>query len=143
MIMNIKKGKIKMKRVIKMKKIIAAIILVTGLVGCSGKKATDCGVGMGAGCKSVTEVNEMVTKGELGKGKVDSIKENHGRFVRLRINEEYRGEVENKKLQNEVRRVPEQTGRIWINGFEDEMGDYIGETYLYTVIEGGRWVDVK
>ena len=124
-----------------MKKIIAAIILVTGLVGCSGKKATDCGVGMGAGCKSVTEVNEMVTKGELGKGKVDSIKD--GRFVRLRINEEYRGEVENKKLQNEVRRVPEQTGRIWINGFEDEMGDYIGETYLYTVIEGGRWVDVK
>ena len=141
--MNIKKGKIKMKRVIKMKKIIVVIILVTGLVGCSGKKVTDCGVGMGAGCKSVTEVNEMVTKGELGKGKVDSIKENHGRFVRLRIIEEYRGEVENKKLQNEVRRVPEQTGRVWINGFEDEMGDYIGETYLYTVIEGGRWVDVK
>ena len=141
--MNIKKGKIKMKRVIKMKKIIAAIILVTGLVGCSGKKVTECGVGMGAGCKSVTEVNEMVTKGELGKGKVDSIKENHGRFVRLRIIEEYRGELENKKLQNEVRRVPEQTGRVWINGFEDEMGDYIGETYLYTVIEGGRWVDVK
>jgi hypothetical protein len=140
---NIKKGKIKMKRVIKMKKIIVVIILVTGLVGCSGKKVTDCGVGMGAGCKSVTEVNEMVTKGELGKGKVDSIKENHGRFVRLRIIEEYRGEVENKKLQNEVRRVPEQTGRVWINGFEDEMGDYIGETYLYTVIEGGRWVDVK
>lgn len=139
--MNIKKGKIKMKRVIKMKKIIAVIILVTGLVGCSGKKVTECGVGMGAGCKSVTEVNEMVTKGELGKGKVDSIKD--GRFVRLRINEEYRGEVENKKLQNEVRRVPEQTGRVWINGFEDEMGDYIGETYLYTVIEGGRWVDVK
>ena len=132
-----------MKRVIKMKKIIVVIILVTGLVGCSGKEVTDCGVGMGAGCKSVTEVNEMVTKGELGKGKVDSIKENHGRFVRLRIIEEYRGEVENKKLQNEVRRVPEQTGRIWINGFEDEMGDYIGETYLYTVIEGGRWVDVK
>ena len=124
-----------------MKKIIAVIILVTGLVGCSGKKVTDCGVGMGAGCKSVTEVNEMVTKGELGKGKIDSIKD--GRFMRLRINEEYRGEVENKKLQNEVRRVPEQTGRIWINGFEDEMGDYIGETYLYTVIEGGRWVDVK
>jgi len=141
--MNIKKGKIKMKRVIKMKRIIAAIILVTGLVGCSGKKVTECGVGMGAGCKSVTEVNEMVTKGELGKGKVDSKMENHGRFVRLRINEEYRGEVENKKLQNEVRRVPEQTGRVWINGFEDEMGDYIGETYLYTVIEGGRWVDVK
>ena len=139
--MNIKKGKIKKKRVIKMKKIIVVIILVTGLVGCSGKKVTDCGVGMGAGCKSVTEVNEMVTKGELGKGKVDSIKD--GRFVRLRINEEYRGEVENKKLQNEVRRVPEQTGRVWINGFEDEMGDYIGETYLYTVIEGGRWVDVK
>ena len=130
-----------MKRVIKMKRIITAIILVTGLVGCSGKKVTECGVGMGAGCKSVTEVNEMVTKGELGKGKVDSIKD--GRFVRLRINEEYRGEVETKKLQNEVRRVPEQTGRIWINGFEDEMGDYIGETYLYTVIEGGRWVDVK
>ncbi len=130
-----------MKREIKMKKIIAVIILVTGLVGCSGKKVTECGVGMGAGCKSVTEVNEMVTKGELGKGKVDSIKD--GRFVRLRINEEYRGEVENKKLQNEVRRVPEQTGRVWINGFEDEMGDYIGETYLYTVIEGGRWVDVK
>lgn len=141
MIMNIKKGKIKMKRVIKMKRIITAIILVTGLVGCSGKKVTECGVGIGAGCKSVTEVNEMVTKGELGKGKVDSIKD--GRFVRLRINEEYRGEVENKKLQNEVRRVPEQTGRVWINGFEDEMGDYIGETYLYTVIEGGRWVDVK
>jgi hypothetical protein len=139
--MNIKKGKIKMKMVIKMKRMIAAIILVTGLVGCSGKKVTECGVGMGAGCKSVTEVNEMVTKGELGKGKVDSIKD--GRFVRLRINEEYRGEVENKKLQNEVRRVPEQTGRVWINGFEDEMGDYIGETYLYTVIEGGRWVDVK
>ena len=132
-----------MKRVIKMKKIIVVIILVTGLVGCSGKKVTDCGVGMGAGCKSVTEVNEMVTKGELGKGKIDSIKENHGRFVRLRIIEEYRGELENKKLQNEVRRVPEQTGRVWINGFEDEMGDYIGETYLYTVIEGGRWVDVK
>ena len=125
------------------KKIIAVVMVVTGLVGCSGKRATECGVGMGAGCKSVTEVNEMVTKGEIGRGKVDEKKEKNERFVRLRINEEYRGDIGNKRLQNEVRRVPEQTGRVWINGFEDEMGDYIGETYLYTVIEGGRWVDVK
>lgn len=129
------------------KKIIAIVMVVTGLVGCSGKRATECGVGVGAGCKSVTEVNEMVTKGEIGRkggsGNSDESKENNERFVRLRIDEGYRGDRGDKRLQNEVRRVPEQTGRVWINGFEDEMGDYIGETYLYTVIEGGRWVDVK
>jgi hypothetical protein len=125
------------------KKIIVVVMVVIGLVGCNGKRATECGVGMGAGCKSVTEVNEMVTKGEIGRGKVDEKKEKNERFVKLRINEGYRGDIGNKRLQNEVSRVPEQTGRVWMNGFEDEMGDYIGETYLYTVIEGGRWVDVK
>ena len=125
------------------KKIIAVVMVVTGLVGCSGKRATECGVGIGAGCKSVTEVNEMVTKGEIGRGNNKGGNDNAVRIIKLKMNEEYRGDTGNKRLQNEVSRVPEQTGRVWMNGFEDEMGDYIGETYLYTVIEGGRWVDVK
>jgi hypothetical protein len=41
--------------------------------------------------------------------------------------------------KGKVYRMPEKTARIWINSFTDEKGDYVGETYVHTVISPGAW----
>ncbi len=107
------------------------LVLSLSITACASK-VPECEPGKGVGCKSVTEVNKMVTNGELENVAVSSPK--------ALMLKPYSSE---KSVVHEVRRLPEKVGRIWINSFEDEAGDYVDETYVYTVFEKGKWIDVK
>ena len=110
------------------------IMCVTTISGCSGvmraQPKVDCSVGIGANCKSMSEVNQMVNLGEIA-GDKGQIK---GEKLSLNIN----GDVQDSVA--DVERLPEQTMRIWMNSFTDEKDDYVKETYVYTVVEPGKWL---
>ena len=38
-------------------------------------------------------------------------------------------------------RRPEQVMRVWVAPHLEDSGSYVGETYLYTVVEPGAWVE--
>jgi len=127
------------------KLVIATCIL--SLSGCATQSnKAKCGVGKGAGCKSVTEVNSLVSSGELEKSN-EELNNSKPKRRTLMLTENTlltdNPELLGSKSVNTIRRSPEQTARVWINGFNDEMGDYVQETYIHTVIEEGRWVNVK
>ena len=112
-----------------MKKL-AIIITLISLSACSHKATKECIMGQGADCKSVSEVNEMVNKKELPR-KTES--EKPAPVGELKINKNTNTE------QGGVSRTGEKTARIWVNGFEDEQGDYIEEGYVHVVLRGGQW----
>jgi hypothetical protein len=112
-----------------MKKL-AIIALLMSLSACSQSVTKECKVGIGADCKSVSEVNEMINRKELPRrGKVEESVVQSKLDINTKVNPEQSG----------VSRVREQTARIWMNGFEDEQGDYIEESYVHVVLKGGQW----
>jgi hypothetical protein len=118
---------------------IAATVCIMLLSGCADNK-NECGIGSGATCKSVTEVNKLVSTGDLEReliNKPRTVKKQNPYAANLMENEPI------ALVQKKIARMPEKTARIWVNGFSDEVGDYVQETYIYTVLEGGRWLDVK
>jgi hypothetical protein len=110
---------------------ILMLVFLLSTTACASK-VPECEPGKGVGCKSVTEVNRIVTNGEL-----DNIVASSAEILMIKP---YNPD---EIVISEVRRLPEKVGRIWVNSFEDEMGDYIKETYVYTVFEKGRWVNVQ
>lgn len=106
------------------------IAVLMSLSACSQSIIKECKVGIGANCKSVSEVNEMINRKELSKRGKD---EESVVQSKLDINEKVHPE------QSGVSRIGEQTARIWMNGFEDEQGDYIEESYVHVVLKGGQW----
>jgi hypothetical protein len=114
-----------------MKRLIYILILIQ-LSGCAVYGTEfDCQAGKGAGCKSISQVNEMVNNGEL----VSDVSQ---------ITEEQKVSSLNFKpsietSETKVKRLPERTARVWINSFIDDKGDYVGETYVHTVLEPGKW----
>jgi type IV conjugative transfer system lipoprotein TraV len=134
---------------------IKILLLLVALNGCSSyqgniKKSVDCGFGAGASCKSVTEVNKMVSEGSLGgNDKLTTTNTSISqKSPKLLINESYlkdpnKFKTASRENQENLIRLPEQTARIWINSFEDETGDYVKETYVYTVLENGKWENVQ
>lgn len=104
------------------------LIMALMLSGCATNHA-ECPIGDGAGCKSVSEVNALVNSGELES-------QSNGEMALSIIDTQ-------EHLPVSITRTPEKTGRVWMSGFEDENGDYVKETYVYTVLNGGQWVNVK
>lgn len=109
---------------------LAILILSIQVSGCAAYSTEfECGVGKGMGCKSISEVNELVNNGEISNIKV----------VRLPAATEFNFKSHGNIQTSQIVRAPERTARIWMNGFVDNKGDYIGETYVYTVIAPGHW----
>jgi len=104
---------------------ISVLFLMFLMGGCAvHQSGIDCPPGNGARCRSISEVNGMVDIGE--RVEMAPIAHLNTAFV-------------NRKEEVEVRRIPEKTMRVWMNGFTDDKGDYIQSTYVYTVLEPGRW----
>lgn len=111
---------------------LALIILLIQVSGCAAYNTDfECGAGQGAGCKSISEVNEMVNNGEIGK-KFEPV-------IIHKINTVFNYKPEVIAKGDHVTRLPEKTMRVWMNRFVDDKGDYVSETYVYTVIEPGKW----
>ncbi len=116
-----------------MKKVCAAIFVISQLSNCASyQEDFDCKAGKGLGCKSISEVNDMVNRGEVTNNPIQetTLEEPVTTFT-------YSG---NQNLAgNKIYRAPEKTARIWIKSFTDDKGDYVGETYIHTVISPGAW----
>ncbi|WP_165379548.1 TraV family lipoprotein [Rickettsiales endosymbiont of Peranema trichophorum] len=114
--------------------------MVCVLSSCTVSQEQDCKVGKGTNCKSISEVNAMTSSGELGA--TDASGDLSGNVpVRLFVDSTYPSDGDDET--NSVLRKPEKTGRIWISGFEDKQGNYVEESYIYTILEKGKWVNVR
>lgn len=109
---------------------LAILILSIQVSGCAAYSTEfECGIGKGMGCKSISEVNELVNNGAISDIKIEKL------GVATTFNFNPNGNIQTSKIV----RAPERTVRVWMNGFTDAKGDYIGETYVYTVIAPGHW----
>jgi hypothetical protein len=118
-----------------MKKLSIAILMITQLTSCASyQEDFECKAGKGVGCKSISEVNDMVNRGEVvGKVTEGIPTDESEKFSLLTYN------MNPTLAKDKVYRTPERTARIWINSFTDEKGDYVSETYVHTVIAPGTW----
>lgn len=123
---------------------VLVVIALTLFSGCAENQRvrTNCPMGRGADCKSVTEVNRMVNSGELENKNVTKKQEQK---MTLHIDHNFKEKPRSLGFgeRREIKRIPEETGRVWMSRFEDEAGDYVKETYVYTVLKSGRWEDVQ
>ncbi len=126
-----------------MKKLSITMLMIIQLTSCASyQEDFDCKAGSGVGCKSISEVNDMVNLGEpLGKLtddiSIDELKDSQKENSFITYN------MKHTASADKVYRAPEKTARIWINSFTDNKGDHIGETYVHTVIAAGKWIEGK
>lgn len=91
----------------------------------------------GVGCRSISEVNQMVDDGTL-KG---SEEKQYSTFTYS----------ENEKLskpiilsgQSMLQRVKEEHLRVWIAPFQDEQGNFHESSVVHTVIKPGYWQTIE
>jgi conjugal transfer pilus assembly protein TraV len=98
----------------------------------------DCGVGKGVGCRSISQVNEMVNQGQVPLKETEESEED------TTINIEAMPSLEPLAAQQgiKVKRIPEKTVRIWVAPHEAQDGSFVEESYVNLVIEPGRWVNI-
>lgn len=112
---------------------IAALFLCTQLSACAiSKEHFDCPHGKGVGCRSITEVNHMVNKGQLGGTKTLERPFGGASLAPALLPE---------KLYHDVwvDRRPDRIIKIWFAPFQDEKGDLHEASTLHTVLKPGFW----
>ena len=125
------------------------ILCTLHLAACMGvyDEDFDCGVGKGVGCRSISQVNEMVNRGQVPLPTAeDEEKEDRDESS----TEDVELSTENlpvlAPLASEqgfkVKRIPEKTVRLWVAPHEAQDGSFVEETYVNLVIESGRWVNI-
>lgn len=92
------------------------------LSGCSTNESFDCKAGTGIGCKSITEVNQLVDQGDFGEDRPPS-------------GQSLIAFAEDRTVQ----RVQEQHLRVWIAPFQDEHGNLHEDSTVHTVLKPGYW----
>ena len=119
------------------------------LTGCLGvyDDDFDCGVGKGVGCRSISQVNEMVNRGqvplpETPAEETASTDESSDLDPHLKIDHLPPLEFLSAQSGMKVKRIPEKTLRLWIAPHEVEDGSFVEETYVNLVLSPGRWVNV-
>lgn len=122
------------------------VSVLISLTGCSSYQDTfDCPAGTGVGCRSVSDVNDMINQGvfdkkaspfkimteEGGEMKGVLVKEAEPRLISL--------DPELLDNASPVVRIPEQTMEVWIKGYSDEGGHYHHERKITMVVHPARW----
>lgn len=103
-------------------KLLSLLLILPILNGCmTYSESFDCPPGRGVGCKSLSQVNDMVEKEELPLEKLNTKKEeNHKENLSSKLPE---GWIE---AQNATPSL-----RIWVAGYKDEEGNLHGPSYVY------------
>lgn len=126
------------------------------LCACSTTSETfDCPPGKGVGCKSITEVNQMVNRGTMG-GNVEEGAQSIPEPSSASIMAAASLNVENSEsafgdkaflhqadasLSDEffVQRIQEEHLRVWIAPFQDAQGNLHEGSIVHTVLKPGSW----
>jgi len=114
------------------------------LSGCSTTSETfDCKADKGVGCKSISEVNQLVEQGVVGadvsgKGGSVSIMPPPAPVI---TTGSLGGNISDVLLMDggQVRRVSEEHLRVWIAPFQDDQGNLHEGSVIHTVLKPGYW----
>ena len=112
------------------------IMITLGFIlsGCSSVSETfDSGPGKGVGVKSITEVNQMVDRGELAG--IAEEKRGGGDASSLAL----APEISSFPVSSQIHRYPEQVLRVGIAPFQDDQGNFHEASRIHTVIRQGAW----
>ncbi len=115
--------------------IFVGLMLITGC----GLKKFDCPYTDGVSCKSLSEVNAMVDRGEQGTKSPKNnskTKEDFMNTESLAFTTDFTS-IETKEPQ----RVPEKILRIWLAPYESVDGTFHQQTFLNTVVTPAHWVE--
>lgn len=107
-------------------KLVLLLLTLPALSGCmTYSESFDCPPGRGVGCKSLSQVNDMVEKEELPLEKINTTKEETHK--------------ENLSSKLPVGWIEAQNAkpsfRIWIAGYKDGEGNFHGPSYVYAALE--------
>jgi hypothetical protein len=119
--------------IVKIGVICVCTILMTGC----GLKKFDCPYTDGVSCKSLSEVNEMVDRGEQGKkSKNKSVKEDFMNKAQLDLDRALIVPIDTREPQ----RMPEKVIGIWLAPYESVDGTFHQQTFINTVVMPAHWV---
>lgn len=114
-------------------KTISILALSANISACSlASKGFDCKYDKGVGCKSITEVNQMVDNGQL-KGRTDKKLSNP-----IITSSQCLNPIA-LNSQGMIQRVQEEQLRVWIAPYQDGQGDFHEASLIHTVIKPGSW----
>lgn len=123
------------------------------LGACSTTSETfDCKAGNGVGCKSISEVNQMIDEQGRGKettgNKQSILLPQHAESFPNPIISSTPRKIENLRVSSTsvpfseyatVQRIPEEYLRVWIAPFQDEYGNLHEGSVIHTVLKPGYW----
>lgn len=116
--------------------ILTLVFLLTGCSSVGMNSSFSCGVGEGLGCKSVSEVNDIVENSNITDDKIiRSSSEEQDKAVYSMLNY-YEGASRDAMPERE----PEKRIKIWFAPHIDAYDNYVEETVVYSVIKEARWV---
>lgn len=126
--------------------------LCLNLCGCSTTSETfDCQPGKGVGCKSISEVNQLVNQQTGGKDteqdKQSILSHNTESFPAPIIATNSLGSESSKvsisaiSLSDTftVQRMPEEYLQVWVAPFQDQQGNLHEGSVIHTVLKPGYW----
>lgn len=111
------------------------------LSGCSTYSETfDCPPGSGVGCKSISEVDQMIDDGKLAEEKPkQGLPINLAGYKVFPQHEPTVSLASHGPADGSVSRRPERYLRVWTAAFEDRSGNLFSESFVYTVFKPGEW----
>lgn len=133
-------------------KLIAAstfnVMLGVTLSGCSTTSETfDCKAGQGVGCKSISEVNQLVDQGShgsfserdttLARDKQSILPLEPAPLSTSMISGDFLPVERSNTLT--VHRMPEEYLRVWVAPFQDQQGNLHEGSVIHTVLKPGYW----
>jgi len=127
-------GKGKMLKIIKC---VSAGVMLVGIAGCSSMGMNNkfsCGVGEGLGCKSVSEVNNIVDNSHISDGAIE-----HGSTKKEKASYETLSYVNGYTYGNSPSRYPEKKIKIWFAPHIDEHDNFVEEMVVYSVVKDAYW----
>lgn len=121
-------------------------ILCLNLCACSTTSETfDCKAGKGVGCKSISEVNQMVDSDTRIQGGFGESEVEKGKQPILPLETADKDKTLSQQTEIPlsdtiaVHRVQEEHVRVWIAPFQDEQGNLHEGSVIYTILKPGYW----
>lgn len=107
------------------------------LSACSvSKESFDCPAGKGVGCRSISQVNEMVNSGTLNPTKKDTQKPAKDPKD---MSSAFLSADDFSTEGMIIERVKEAHLRVWVAPFQDEQGQFHEASVIHTVLRPGFW----
>jgi hypothetical protein len=114
--------------------IIISALLLTGCAGMGMNDSFSCGVGDGLGCRSVSEVNDIVSFSNITDSEIIQSSDTEAPAV-VSMLSYYEG-ASNDWMPE---RAPEKRLRIWFSPHIDIYDNYVEETVVYSVVKEAGW----